>query len=85
MRGSMSPKEKQERGERRRMVLAALRGAEKKALAAENGVSRQRLYDLLEEAAEDPEGRYEDAVAEASFRREVRDIFRERAETEEDG
>ena len=77
MRESMA-KEKLSADKRREIVLAALAGAEKKALAAEHGISRQWVYDLLEDAKDDPEGKFQEAVAEAAFRREVRDLLAEK-------
>lgn len=75
----MAPAEKLNNDQRRALARAALAaGADKKALAAEAGISRQWLHKIINEVMDDPEGKYEEAVKEASFRREMRDILRER-------
>lgn len=76
MREQMTPAEKLNNDQRRALVLAALAPRSNKSkLAAEAKISRRWLHMLIEEAQEDPEGKYEEAVKEASFRREVRDLL----------
>lgn len=64
--------------DRHALVLAVLNGENKAMLGRRYGVSRRWVYDLLEDAVSDPEGRLAEAEDEAAFRREVRDILAER-------
>ncbi len=57
--------------ERRALTLEALAGADKKALAQRYGVSRSRVYQLLDEALDDPKGKRDEAEKELKFRRRV--------------
>jgi hypothetical protein len=68
--------------QRREIVLATLNGENKSFLARRYGISRRWLYDLLEDATSDPEGKYEEAVKELAFRREVRDLLAKRQQQE---
>ncbi len=57
--------------ERRALTLEALAGADKKALAQRYGVSRARVYQLLDEALDNPKGKRDEAEKELKFRRRV--------------
>ncbi len=67
---------KQSKNDRREMVLKALQDANKSALAADYGVSRQRLPALVREAETDPEIKLAEAEAEVAFRRRVLELLR---------
>ena len=67
---------KQSKNDRREMVLKALQDANKSALAADYGVSRQRLHALVREAETDPEIKPAEAEAEVAFRRRVLELLR---------
>ena len=75
----MTPAEKLNNDQRRALVLAAISpDANKKKLAAEAGISRQWLHRMIEEAEDDPEGKFEEAVKEVRFRRQMRDLLAKR-------
>jgi transposase-like protein len=58
--------------ERRAVVLAALLpGSNKSEIARRFGISRSRVYQLLENAVTNPKDKLRDAEREADFRREV--------------
>jgi transposase-like protein len=58
--------------ERRALVMAALQhGSNKSEIARRFGISRGRLYQLLDNAMTDPKGKLREAEREAEFRREV--------------
>jgi transposase-like protein len=58
--------------ERRAIVMGALQnGANKSEIARRYGISRGRLYQLLDNAITDPKGKLREAEREAEFRREV--------------
>jgi transposase-like protein len=58
--------------ERRAIVLHALApGTNKSELARSYGISRQRVYQILDEELEDAEGKLRAAEAELTFRRRV--------------
>ena len=57
--------------ERRALTLEALAGADKKVLAERYGVSRRRVYQLLNEALRDPKGKRDEAEKELKFRQRV--------------
>jgi transposase-like protein len=58
--------------QRRALVLDALyTNADKGELARRYGVSRSRVYQLLDDALYDPEGKLREAEAELRFRRRV--------------
>lgn len=77
------PKEKLSDKDRRALVLGALGGAQKTALAEKFGVSRRWVHNLVEEAKQDPEGKLAEIEAEAAFRREVRDLLTGKAQQED--
>jgi hypothetical protein len=56
------------RPRRRALTLEALAGADKKALARRYGVSRRGVYQLLNEALDDPKGNRDEAEKELKFR-----------------
>ncbi len=84
MPDQMTPREKMSADDRRAMTLRALSGANKVELAAEFGVSRRWVYDLLEDATADPEGKVAEAERELYFRRQVKEIL-DRREPRENG
>jgi transposase-like protein len=58
--------------ERRAIVMAALQyGSNKSEIARRYGISRGRLYQLLDSAMTDPKGKLREAEKEVEFRREV--------------
>jgi transposase-like protein len=58
--------------ERRAVVMAALQlDSIKSEIARRFGISRSRLYQLLDNAINDPRGKLREAEKEAAFRREV--------------
>jgi transposase-like protein len=58
--------------ERRAIVMAALQfGSNKSEIARRYGISRGRLYQLLDNAMTDPKGKRREAEREAEFCREV--------------
>jgi transposase-like protein len=58
--------------ERRAVVMAALQfDANMSEIARRFGISRGRLYQLLNSAMTDPKGKLREAEKEAAFRREV--------------
>jgi transposase-like protein len=58
--------------EQRAVVMAALQyGSNKSEIARRYGISRSRVYQLLEDAVTDPMGKLKDAERETHFRREV--------------
>ena len=78
----MTPAEKLSNDQRRALVLAALvEGGNKSKLAAGAGISRRWLHMLIEEAKEDPEGKFEEAVKEVRFRRQVRDLLSKKSQS----
>jgi transposase-like protein len=61
--------------ERRVIVLVALEhDASVTELARRYGVSRSRIYQLLDSAIIDPKGRLREAERECAFRRRVKDL-----------
>jgi transposase-like protein len=63
--------------ERRAAILAALQpGANKSAIARRYGISRPRIYQLLESALTDPKEKLREAEREAEFRRRVLELTR---------
>jgi transposase-like protein len=73
---SSMPRTKLTPDERRRIILEALRGANKRQLALRYDIARSWLYALLDEVRENPEGKLRDAEAEADFRRKVVELLR---------
>lgn len=59
---------------RREIVGAALRGAPKVDLAAEHNVSRQRVYELIDEALADTAAAVKEAEQELAYRRLVQEL-----------
>ena len=57
--------------ERRTLTLEPLAGADKQALARRYGVSRSRVYQLLDEALDNTKGKRDEAEKELKFRRRV--------------
>jgi transposase-like protein len=58
--------------ERRAIILTALQfDSNKSEIARRFGISRGRLYQLLDNAITDPKGKRREAEREAEFRREV--------------
>jgi transposase-like protein len=58
--------------EQRAIVMAALQyGSNKSEIARRFGISRGRLYQLLDNAITDPKRKLREAEREAEFRREV--------------
>ena len=69
MRSKLTP------DDRRAIVLAALdHNANITELARRYGVSRARIYQLLESAVIDPRGKLYEAQREAEFRRRVKEL-----------
>jgi transposase-like protein len=63
--------------ERRAVVMAALQfDSNKSEIARRYGISRGRLYQLLENAMTDPKVRLREAEREVAFRREVLRLVR---------
>ena len=61
--------------ERRAVVLAALEhDVNISELARRYGISRQRVYQLLEDATIDPKGQLREAERELAFRRRVKEL-----------
>jgi len=61
--------------ERRAVVLAALeRDVNVSELARRYGISRQRVYQLLEDATINPKGQLREAERELAFRRRVKEL-----------
>ncbi len=56
---------------RRYIVIRALRGENKSALAREYGITRNALYSLLKAALTSPKKKLAEAEREVEFRREV--------------
>lgn len=69
---SSVPRTKLTPSERRSLVLEALEGANKLRLAERYDIARSWLYVLLDEARNNPEGKLQEAEAEAEFRRRVK-------------
>lgn len=62
---------------RRAVVIAALQPqANKSEIARRYGISRSRVYQLLESAMIDPEGKLREAEREVAFRRRVPELTR---------
>jgi transposase-like protein len=58
--------------EQRAVVMAALQyGSNKSEIARRYGISRARLYQLIDHALTDPNGKLREAEREVNFRREV--------------
>jgi DNA-directed RNA polymerase specialized sigma subunit len=63
--------------EQRAVVMAALQyGSNKSEIARNFGISRQRIYQLLESAMNDPKGKLREAEREVAFRRRVLELTR---------
>jgi transposase-like protein len=63
--------------DRRRMILDVLSpGANISRIARAYGIHRNTLHEHINRAVKDPEGRWRDAEAEASFRRKVWELVR---------
>jgi transposase-like protein len=63
--------------ERRAIVLAALQvDSNKSEIARRFGISRGRLYQLLDNALTDPKGKLREAEREVAFRRRVLELTR---------
>jgi transposase-like protein len=63
--------------ERRAIVLAALQvDSNKSEIARRFGISRGRLYQLLDNAITDPKGKRREAEREVAFRRRVLELTR---------
>ena len=72
-KGAMSPRLHPD--ERRQVVLEALHSQSNiTQIARRYGISRQRVYQLLEGAIIDPKGKLREAEREAEFRRRVREL-----------
>jgi transposase-like protein len=63
--------------EQRAVVMATLNPkANKSEIARRYGISRQRIYQLLENALTDPKGKLREAEREVAFRRRVQELTR---------
>jgi transposase-like protein len=63
--------------EQRAIVIAALQyGSNKSEIARRYGISRGRIYQLLEHALTDPKEKLRDAEREVAFRRRVLELTR---------
>jgi transposase-like protein len=63
--------------EQRAVVIAALQPkANKSEIARSYGISRPRVYQLLEHALTDPKEKFREAEREAEFRRQVLELSR---------
>jgi transposase-like protein len=63
--------------ERRTIVMAALQlDSNKSEIARRYGISRGRLYQILDSAMTDPKGKLREAEREVAFRRRVLELTR---------
>lgn len=62
------------RGQQREIALDGLTRGNVSGVARDHGVSRRTVYDLMEDATEDPEGAIQEARAELEYRQRVREI-----------
>jgi transposase-like protein len=63
--------------EQRAIVIAALQfDSNKSEIARRNGISRGRLYQILDSAMTDPKGKLREAEREVAFRRRVLELTR---------
>ena len=61
--------------EQRAVVMAALQyGSNKSAIARRYGISRARIYQLLDHALTDPKSKLREAEREVAFRRRVLEL-----------